>query len=153
MITDFQKVRADGKVIGEGMTVEQMLALGWTPCKVLDARWRWNEQLFDITNPLGLLAIVVPDRQWLAVLWNTDESALEADLYVIAGDRSQQIKIPDQLLINGQIEAGIYSWFEYFIHDSASVFTCMFTRRRDQSLFRVDIDAATGTIISISPSR
>lgn len=153
MITDFESVREDGKVIVEGMTVNQMLALGWEPCRVVDARWRWQGQPLNVANRFGLLAIVVPDRQWLAVLWNKDEAAVEATLYVISGDGQQQVQIPDELLINGQLEPGIYSWFEGFPHDSPSVFTCMFSRRRDQAMYRVDIDAATGTVLAVIPSR
>ena len=153
MISEMERLRADGLVIREGMRIEQIAALGGIPCKVVDARWHWNKQRFVITNPLGLVAIVVPDRQSLAVLWNTDESSLEADLYVIAGDRSRQVEVPDELLINDTIESGIYGWFEDFPHESASVFTCMYTRRRDLAIFRVDIDPARGTVVRISPSR
>ena len=69
MIYDMERFRADGQVIHEGMGIEQIAALGGIPCKVVAVRWRWNEQRFVVTNPLGLLAIVVPDRRWLAVLY------------------------------------------------------------------------------------
>ncbi|MBP5099927.1 hypothetical protein [Pseudomonas protegens] len=49
---------------------------------------------------------------------------MAATLYVVSGDRQQQIRIADQLLINGQLEAGIYSWFEQFPQVSPSIFTC-----------------------------
>ncbi len=153
MICDFEEVREDGKVIDESMTVERIVALGWPPCKVVEARWRWQEQPLNIAHRLGFLAIVVPDRQHLAILWNNDESGVDATLYVISGDRHRQMKIDDQLLINGKIEPGIYSWFEHFAHESPSVFTCMFSRQRDQAMFRVDIDAASGAVIAVLPSR
>ncbi|WP_110951304.1 hypothetical protein [Pseudomonas bohemica] len=153
MISDFEEVREDSKVIDESMTVDRIIAQGWAPCRVVDVRWRWQGQPLNIAHRLGLLAIVVPDRQHLAILWNTDESGVNATLYVISGDRQQQVKVSDQLLINGKVEPGVYSWFEYFPHDSPSIFTCMFTRQRDQAMFRVDIDAARGTVIAVLPSR
>ncbi|MFK3644170.1 hypothetical protein [Pseudomonas protegens] len=153
MINDFERIREDGKVIDENMTVDQMIALGWSPCRVVEARWRWQEQLLSVVNSRGLLAIVVPDRQHLAILWNDDDTGVAATLYVVSGDRQQQIRIADKLLINGQLEAGIYSWFEQFPQVSPSIFTCMFSRQRDQAMFRVDIDASTGDIVSIQHSR
>lgn len=92
-----ERLRADGQVIREGMRIEQIAALGGMPCKVVDARWRWNEQRFVITNPLGLLAMVVADRRWLAVLWNTDESALEADLKATVDTARREDWILDQV--------------------------------------------------------
>jgi len=153
VISDFERIREDGKVIDENMTVDRMIALGWSPCLVVEARWRWQEQLLSVVNSRGLLAIVVPDRQHLAILWNDDDTGIAATLYVVSGDRQQQIRITDQLLIDGQLETGVYSWFEQFPQDSPSVFTCMFSRQRDQAMFRVDIDAATGDILSVQHSR
>ncbi|MBP5150902.1 hypothetical protein HUS90_33995, partial [Pseudomonas protegens] len=50
-----------------------------------------------MVNSRGLLAIVVPDRQHLAILWNDDDTGVAATLYVVSGDRQQQIRIADQL--------------------------------------------------------
>lgn len=36
MISDFERIREDGKVIDENMTVDQMIALGWSPCRVVE---------------------------------------------------------------------------------------------------------------------
>ncbi len=49
--------------------------------------------------------------------------------------------------------AGPDGGFEYFPHASPSVFTCIFNRQRDQALYRVDIDAASGAVVSVTPFR
>lgn len=153
MITDFVLLREDGKIIDEGMTVDRMSALEWTPCLVVEARWKWRGKSLSLANPLGLLAIVVPDRQRLAVLWNTDESRVIATLYVLDGGEQRLTQVPDQLLINEKPEDGTFSWFEYFPHYSNSVFSCMYTKKRDQAVYRVDIDSISGTVVSVQPSR
>lgn len=153
MITDFVLVREDGKIIDEGITVDRMSELGWKPCRVVEVRWQWQEESLSLANPLGLLAIVVPDRERLAILWNTDESGKRATLYVVEGGNHQLTKISDQLVINGKPENGTYVWFEYFPHYSNGVFSCMFSRARDQAIYRVDIDAASEAILSVNASR
>lgn len=153
MITDFLLLREDGKIIHEGITVDHMSALGWTPSLVVEARWKWGGESLSLANPLGLLAIVVPDRQRLAILWNTDESRLIASLHVVDGGTQSLTQISDRLVINNKPEEGTFSWFEYFPHYSNSVFSCMYTRRRDQGIFRVDIDSISGSVLSVQPSR
>lgn len=153
MITDFLLLREDGKIIDEGITVDRMSALGWKPSLVVEARWKWGEESLSLANPLGLLAIVVPDRERLAILLNTDESRLIATLHVVHGSTQSLTQIPDRLAINDKLEEGTFSWFEYFPHDAKSVFSCMYTKKRDQAIYRVDIDAISGAVLLVQPSR
>ncbi|QHB70637.1 hypothetical protein [Stenotrophomonas sp. 364] len=153
MITDFLLLREDGKIIDEGITVDRMSALGWKPSLVVEARWKWGGESLSLANPLGLLAIVVPDRERLAILLNTDESRLIATLHVVDGSTQSLTKIPDRLAINDKLEEGTFSWLEYFPHDSKSVFSCMYTKKRDQAIYRVDIDAISGSVLLVQPSR
>lgn len=153
MIRGFECVRADGRVIDESMTLDRMIDLGWVPNKVVEVCWRWKAQRLRLANHLGLLAMVVPDRQHLAVLWNHDAQGHDATLYVVEGDNRRLTQVPSEVLINGNVEAVTYCWFEHSEHESLSAFTCVCTRRRDQAMYQVEIDAGSATILSVRPSR
>ena len=152
MITGFEHIREDGKVITESMTIDRIIA-EWPICRVIDVQWQWQGKRLNVAHPLGLLAVLVPGRQHLAVLMNTDDSCQDASLHVISGDGQRSVLISDRLLIRDTVEAGTYVWFEYRKHDRSGVFTCVFSRARDQSMYNVDIDAATGGILAVAATR
>ncbi len=153
MIRGFECVRADGRVIDESMTLDRMIDLGWIPNKVVQVCWRWKAQRLCLANHFGLLAMVVPDRQRLAVLWNHDAQGQDATLYVVEGDNQRLTKVPNEVVIKGKAETVTYSWLERSENESLSAFTCICIRRRDQSMYRVEIDARNATTLSVTPSR
>jgi hypothetical protein len=68
VISNFQKIRRDGKLIPEGMTGEQMTLSGWEPDKVLWLRWDWHGHPIQLAKPLRLSFRVVESHEYLAVL-------------------------------------------------------------------------------------
>jgi len=53
-VSKFEEVRADGNVIPEGMTLEDMHARGWQPCKVIALRWTYDGKLIEFSAPHGI---------------------------------------------------------------------------------------------------
>lgn len=153
MVRGFECVRADERVIHESITSDQMARLGWSPCKVVEVRWRWQAKRLKLANHFGMQAIVLPGRRGLAVLWNHDASGNATTLYLVDGDTQRLSKIPDQIAINGQLDDGSYYWLGCSPHDSSNVFTCMYSRKYDHAIFRVDVDAESGSILTVQSSR
>ncbi|MGA6537094.1 MULTISPECIES: hypothetical protein [Stenotrophomonas] len=153
VISELARIRADGRVIDARMTLDRMIGLGWEPSKVIEVCWRWEGELLRLANHLGLLVMVAPDRQHLAVLWNHDAEGLDATLYVVAGDKRKFTRVPGELMINGNAEAVTYLWFEHPAHASPGTFICICSRRRDHANYRVDIDAVTASVLSVRPCR
>lgn len=135
------------------MTLARMIDLGWDPDRVVAVCWHWEDQRLCLANPLGLLAVLVPGRQRLAVLWNHDLHGRDATLYVVDGTNAELTTVPSELVINGNADAVTYAWFEHSEHPSPNVFTCVCSRRRDQALYQVDIDAGNAAILSVRATR
>jgi len=86
VISNFHKIRRDGKVIPEGMTGVEMIAAGWEPDKVLWLRWDCDGHPTELASHYGLLSRVVPSHEYVAVLEDTDATGDHATLRVHLAD-------------------------------------------------------------------
>jgi hypothetical protein len=155
VISNFQKIRRDGKIIPEGMTGEQMLAAGWQPEKVLWLRWDWFGHPIELASPYGFLSRIVPSREYLAVLEDTDATGQHAILSVYLSNGTFRGTFPNLLELpgNAQIaphkEAGEYVWFQIPRSPLPTAFAAVFKVFRNGATYRVDIDAATGSLLDL----
>ena len=155
MISNFQEIRRDGKVIPEGMTGVQMLAAGWQPEKVLWLRWDWFGHPIELASPFGFLSRIVPTREYLVVLEDTDASGDHARLSVYLSNGTFRGSFPNILDIPGigdapaHREAGEYAWFQPPKTSLPTAFAAVFKVYRNGATYRVDIDAATGSVLAI----
>jgi hypothetical protein len=155
VISNFHEIRRDGKVIPEGMTGVQMLAAGWEPDKVLWLRWDYYGQPIELASPYGFLSRVVPSHEYLAVLEDTDETGDHARLSVYLSNGTFRGTFPNILDLpgNSQIgphrEAGEYAWFQKPKSPLPTAFAAVFKVYRTGGTYRVDIDAASGSVLGI----
>jgi hypothetical protein len=148
IVEDFLEVRRDGKIIPETMTVEQMVAQGWSSERIVQIRWRFDDRDVSLANEHGLLTQVTPRRDGVVVIGN--QQGGPSTLAVINGDGSTRLVIDNQQRINGRQEAGVFSWFEPCRTVGANCFGAVF--RTQSAMYQVDIDADTGHVLGVTQS-
>ena len=155
MISNFHKIRRDGKVIPEGMTGEQMIAAGWEPEKVLWLRWDYYGNPIELASQYGFLSRIVASREYLVVLEDTDASGQHATLSVYLSNGTFRGSFPNILDVPGPLggpvhrEAGEYAWFQTPRSPLPTAFAAAFKVYRNGATYRVELDAATGGVLSI----
>ncbi len=153
MISNFQATRRDGKVIPEGMTGVQMIALDWEPDKVLRLQWDCNGQAIELVSPYGFLSRIVASREYVAVLEDTDATGWYAKLAVYEADGTIRqnfpnvVDFPETARFPAHTEAGEFVWFETQKSPVPTAFGIVFKVNRNGATYRVDMDAATGAVL------
>jgi hypothetical protein len=150
-IQQFIEIRRDGKVIDETMSVEDIGALGAIE-KVIEVQWRNGSQPVSFRDAYGVLAIVVPGREFVAANGH-DESGQRRVLSVINADGTQRLQLSNTQVIRGKGELGDFRWFESPRVESLNVFGVVFERASDNSMFQLDIDAINGNVVGVYPVR
>jgi hypothetical protein len=149
-IEEFRKIRRGGKVIAEGMTVEQIAALGPIE-KTVEVRWNNLGSSVLLTSPNGIWAIVVPGRNFVAAILATDVTTRENELVVFNADGSRRFVIPSIQSINGTNMRGSFDWFEVLSTTPRDTFSVIF--QADRFTRRLDIDAVDGKITGMHQAR
>lgn len=144
-VADFKKIRQDGKTIPEDMGASEMISLGWEPCKVIEAIWKWGEQTCQLNCPHGLLALVVANRQYVVSL--EDDEKGNSRLFINSGDGVRRREISGSVDINGRIRVGKYLWFEKEFAMPDSAFCVVFEALDDSAMHYLFIDANTGDLL------
>lgn len=107
-VFDFQEIRIDGKVIPEGMTVEDMAKRQWPIAKVQTVCWSDGKHTTSLSHEGGLLAKVLPDRSGVIVILFSDGES-EARIYNADGSERFTLPRPAREVNNLQ---GRFSWLE-----------------------------------------
>ncbi|GAB2590276.1 hypothetical protein ISP15_17805 [Dyella jejuensis] len=149
-IQDFERIRADGKIIDESMTAADMFALG-SPEKVIEIKWRSHDGIVSLHFPHGVLATVVAGRNFVAI--NESDAQGRRSLWVLNSDGKKRLQVSDIQEIGAQAEVGSYRWFEGARKNAPNVFGVVFERVSDKSVFQLDIDAEHGNALAIYPMR
>lgn len=152
-IKDFRKIRRDGKVIDESMRAIDMVALGWTPDKVLEIQWNNDSKLISFKARYGVLGMVIPGREAVAVIEENDESGQRNTLSVINVDGSRRMQFSNIQKLQGEDEMGQFCWFEPARIALSNVFGVIFNRASDNLMFHLDIDASDGNVVGVYPVR
>ena len=150
-IQDFKEIRRDGKIINESMDAKAIFSLG-SPEKVTKVQWRNGSQVVFLDDSHGVLAKVVPGRQFVVANMH-DESGQHRILSIINADGSRRIELSNTQKILGKDEIGEFRWFEPARVASPNIFGVIFCRSIDNSMFQLDIDALDGNVIGIYPVR
>jgi hypothetical protein len=152
MISSFKKIRADGLVISEDMTPEQIAALGEVSCTVT-AQWDGRSGLVTLTNENGLWAQVLPRRDAVAVKEALDESRRLTSLRVVNEDGSDRFTVSRYQLINGVDRVGTFAWYETPRTGRPNCFSVVFVALTDESFHQLDIDGSSGEVVGVYPTR
>ncbi len=102
-ILDLEKVRFDGQVLKEGMSVRDLDNPTGQPVRVRTVQWKQDGTTHSYTAPLGLLAFMTKDRQYVAILEALDESWLPSKLLILNADGSLRMEVQSDLLIDGRL--------------------------------------------------
>jgi hypothetical protein len=152
-IQNFFELRADGRVITEEMTVEQIGALGEI-CKVVEVCWTntSTQQAVSIKSQFGVIADVVSGRKFVAAR----VFAKKADSELLVFDSNGQIHctLSKIQVINENQESGQFVWFTSAHQERDGIFGVIF--QADNSTvgqYWMDIDAATGNVVECTWTR
>lgn len=148
LIQQFQEVRRDGKVIAETMTPEEMIRAGWTPDKVLLLQWQGPGGVVELQSSFGFLSRVVASREYLAVLEDTDAGGQSTVLSVYQADGRPRVTFQNNVPIKGAPEVGRFASFRSPQSGAPAAFAVLFDVFSNGARYLIEIDAASGGILS-----
>jgi hypothetical protein len=151
-IRNFQKVRRDGQVIDEQMTVAQIVALG-APQKVTTVQWEYGGHPVVRRSHHGMLSKVLSGGDFVAILEGPDDSDSRSALFVLNADGSLRLNVPNEQTINGKKEHGEFRWFESARKSDVNRFGVVFEPAGRNAMFQLDIDGTTGRVVDVYPIR
>lgn len=155
-IQHFREIRRDGKVIDELMTVEDIGALGPIE-KVIEVQWHHDSQPVSLRADYGILAEVVPGREFVVANEGDDESGQHRTLWILNADGSRRLQLSNTQVIRGEEKTGKFCWFELPRIESPNVFGVVFDvdvgPMEGSSMFQLDIDAINGNVVGVYETR
>ncbi|MGB8843104.1 MAG: hypothetical protein WCC64_18775 [Aliidongia sp.] len=151
-IQNFRKIRRDGKIIDDSMTIDEIFSWG-TPEKIIELRWDNNNQPTSLKSIHGVLAKIVSGGEYIAAKIHNDDSGRNSTLWIINADGSMRLQIPNDHSINGKNVSGDFGWLEKSRTQQPNIFGVIFECRDKNLMFQLDIDAANGNVIGIYPAR
>ena len=151
-IEDFCEIRRDGKTIREGATVEDIAALGPIE-KTVEIRWNNRGRSVSLASPNGIWAIVVPGRNFVAVMQEMNSTTHQAELSVFNADGSQRLVIPNVQTFRGHTYKGSFGWFATRKDKPQDTFSAIFQPANSGLDYRLDINAADGQVIDVHETR
>lgn len=149
-ISNFVGMRADGKEVPSGMTATEMLALGWSPSKVLAVRWLHAGVPVEFAHADGVHAMVVSGGNFVAAIVSDD---MNSRLIVLSADGSVHGELSNRLTVSGQVIEGYYGWFEPAMSPGKDKFGSIFQTEAGSSGIRCDIDASAPEVVAATPVR
>jgi hypothetical protein len=150
-IQQFKEIRRDGEIIDESMKAQDIFALGPTE-KVIEVQWHNGSQPVSVRDAYGVLAKVVPGREFVATNGH-DKSGQHRELSIINADGSRRLQLSNIQQIRANDEVGEFCWFESPRTQSPNVFGVVFSCSGDNSMFQMDIDATDGSVVGVYPMR
>jgi hypothetical protein len=148
VIENFQEIRRDGQIIPEGMTAEQIDALG-NVSRVVEVRWHnsLTEKTICIKTNFGILSKVIDGRSWIAALVYDSETHCSLVVFNSAGE--VHIRVPNVHRIDDLERSGLFAGFSEPHLRQDAVFGVIFrTEGPDWDRYWMDIDARTGKVLA-----
>ena len=151
-ISNFVQVRTDGKHVPAGMTTAEMLALGWTPSKVLALQWNAEGRAINAAGPYGIHGIVVAGGNFVAAIVDAEASATNTQLEIRSPDGSVHACLENSVAALGREFKGCFQWFEPAVHPGIDKFDAVF-QTEAEGAFRCEIDALEARVLSVVRTR
>ncbi len=150
-IENLQLHRRDGRIITEDMRPGFTARLGWKIDKVVAATWT-SGGVETRLEGLGFLVVhLVTGRNFLGVIV-TQEQTGDSRLVVVDATGAIRHTISNEQILQGSATTGIFSWMEHGSPPQPDRFAGIF-QPPDKDMFRLDIDAAAGQVISVGKAR
>ncbi len=151
VIENLRLHRRDGRVITEDMRPGFTARLGWKIDKVIAATWISGGAEIRLQE-LGFLVVhLVTGRNFLGVI-TTDEQTNDSRLVVVDVAGTIRHTISNEQTLQGKPSIGVFSWMEHGNPPNADQFAGIF-QAVDKDMFRLDIDAASGKVMSVGKAR
>lgn len=150
-IKNFKEIRLDGKIIDESMSIDDLIKLGWTPEKIVEIQWHSNGDAVSICDTYGLLAIVVPSKDSVAVIKHNSNINPEKNLLILNSDGAIKFTLSNTQKIKNNDEVGKFAWFEPARIKSPHLFGVIFEIIDKNQMFQFDVDSNTGEIAATYP--
>ena len=131
------------------MTAGNMVALGWSPEKVISINWLSNNLPTTWQSPQGVLAIVIPGRNFLAAIEDLDDTGMHSRLSIIDPNGGMHLSIPNCQIINGMRMIGKFRWFEPTSPIVPDNFGVIFEVDRGAT-YKLDISAPDARVVNVS---
>ncbi|MRD46308.1 hypothetical protein GHT07_03395 [Caenimonas koreensis DSM 17982] len=151
-IRQFVEIREDGRLKPETMTVDEFVAQGVSPKRVVQARWEFDGRTVLIANRFGMHAQVLPERDGVVALYDHGNNPPTCELRVVNGDGSLRMVINNRVHINGSDCPGIFSWFSPPLLSAPGAFGAIFSADSG-SMWHLDIDANDGRVLAARQSK
>jgi hypothetical protein len=148
VIENFQEVRRDGQIISEGMTSEQIDALG-DISRVVEVRWQnsLTGKTVSVKSKFGVLSKVIDGRRWVAAM--VYDSDTQCSLVIFDSGGEVHLRVPNVQRINDEERTGLFAGFSEPHSQGDGVFGVIFrTEGFDWDRYWMDIDALTGKVLT-----
>jgi hypothetical protein len=143
------EIRPDGEIISESMSISDIVSLG-APQKIVKIKWFDDLTPVSLENNFGLSSKIAPGDNFIVV--NEHQENTEVTLLSILNPNgTYRLQIPNIQNIRNINEKGKFLWYENSRITLDNVFGIIFCRDRDNSMFQLDIDAASGTVVGTYP--
>lgn len=146
-VQDFLKIRRDGNIILENMSIQEILALG-KPSPVGEIKWvcSGNGKSVSFNFLFGVSAHVVQGRQFVVAVASTSNS--RGFLTIFNCDGTVHLNISTTQIINGNYEPGDFCWLVNAHYPANNVFGVVFQCSSHLSAkYLMDIDAVSGSVL------
>ena len=157
LISNFEQIREDGRILQEGMTLQDLQRLGWNIEKIRKLQWLSDGRRVFVGAEYGFLGKVTPSRQYVMAMDFMDPTGHRSQLKSFKADGSLACSIPNDPLVQGEKREGEYQWFEPARVNAPDAIGVVFRFTKDgasyQSDYQLDIDAASGDILGVYEAR
>lgn len=110
-IQQFSEVRADGKLIPEGLPAADIRALSGSPVNVVGAQWTLGGKFVSVSSRFGVLAKVTESRQYVVVVESLTEDQMKTTLKIYRSDGTLSADLGPDLNFEDQHRTGQWTWF------------------------------------------
>ncbi|OEF06388.1 hypothetical protein [Vibrio genomosp. F10] len=143
-VTDFIKIRADGKQVDDSMSLDELLAKGWKPSPVIEIQWMYLGKRYNLKNTDGMSAVLLNDGATIAVLhWDYPYNTFD----FLNPDGGQRFLISNEQSIDGELVIGGFSSPSCEDIDGYICCKVIFDSSRLRNLFEIYIDVVSGAVV------
>jgi hypothetical protein len=151
-ISNFLQVRSDGKLVPAGMKVEEMLARGWVPSRVIALKWTYQGRPVEFSAPDGVHGILVQGGNFVAAIVDDDDTGQNSHLLVLSASGSVHGRLTNEVSVAGQTVQGRFCWFEPPMAPGADTLGAIFQGGAERT-YRCDVDARRIEITRVQEGR
>jgi len=151
-IENFTKIRADGNIIYDYMSVTD---IKWEPCKIQTVEWEYDGRLvrFDETPETGIAATFLKDKDIVVFAQTVGEKEAYNNLTVYNPDGTVRFTIPNKILIFGEEKEGEFLWLPDSKYVDANHFVVIFAPFDSNRVFKILVNSDTGETEFLSEAR